>query len=189
MLIPPTRIITPVTTTATLGAGTPPLAAYWPSPAALVRWLYPDMMNSEAKRTRPSNKSTSFMRSTSGEVVCHFLRKRADIDRLGDVAVETGRQSLGAVLGHRVRRERDDFPRVLRQPLQFFEHRVPITAGELDVEQDEGRRRLVGARDFRHPVAVRQADHLMSLQRQQRRQQLQTVGLVFDHDDGCHRIS
>src|SRR6266545_5140733 len=98
------------------------------------------MMNSDAKSTRPSNKSTSFMRSTSGEVACHFFRKRTDIDGFGDVAVETGRQSLGSVLGHRVRGEGDDFPRALRQPLQFFEHRVPITAGELDVEQDEGRR-------------------------------------------------
>src|SRR5206468_2757302 len=135
------------------------------------------MMNSEAKRTRPSNKSASFMRSTSREVLGHFVRKRAYVDGLGDVTIEPGSEWLGAIHGHRVRREGDDLERALRQPLQFLEHLVPVTTGELDVEQDEGRRRLVGARDFRHAVAVRQSDYLMPLQGQQRRQQLQTVGL------------
>src|SRR6267378_3677965 len=123
------------------------------------------------------------------EVACHFCRERPYVDRLGDITVEARGFCPSAVLRHRVSGEGHDLPGPYGQTLQLLQHREPVPPGKLDVEQDERRRRLLRARDLGYAIAVGEADHLMALQRQERRQQFQTVGLVLDHDDRCHAVS
>src|SRR3989441_9980378 len=122
----------------------------------------------------------------SSQVSRDFRRERANINGFRDVTVESGSAGARAVLRQRMRRQRDDLPGALGQPLQFLEQFVTVPAGQLNVEEHEVGDGLMRTHDFRQPIAVRQPDDLMSLNREQRGQQLQIVRLIFDDDDRGH---
>src|SRR5207247_500449 len=67
------------------------------------------------------------------------------------------------------------------------EHAEPVPAGELDVEQHERGGGALRQQRRDELLSRMQTDHTVPLERQQRRDQLQIVGLVLHHDDGRHQ--
>src|SRR5439155_19721252 len=82
----------------------------------------------------------------------------------------------------------DHFPgAVALEFFQVLEQLVAVAPGELNVEKDEGRPRLVRAHHVEQAVAAGEADHLMALQAEQGRDQLQVVRLVLHYHDRGHQ--
>jgi hypothetical protein len=106
------------------------------------------------------------------------------LDRLADVAVETGRQQLFAVAHHGQRRH-GQCRNILqfRVLLQLRHHAIAIEFGQVHVADDQVRH--FAARGFHAFLAIMGKQRLVAEGAEQVHHQLHVGGIVFDDEDAC----